>query len=47
METPSNPQQKGQVGVQHDDRPDSAHEQELRNAERGETSVKHDEKNED
>lgn len=40
MITPSNPSQDGSRGVQHDDRPDSSHEAEVRKADRGGTSVK-------
>ena len=32
---PHNPQQAGEVGVQHDDRPDSAHEEEVKRAGEG------------
>lgn len=46
METPKDPQQKGSAGVQHDGRPDSSHEAEVRKAERGGTSVREEDKEE-
>lgn len=39
MESPRDPEQKGQKGVVHDNRPDSAHEAEVKKAEKGSKSV--------
>lgn len=47
METPKDPQQAGSKGVVHDGRPDSAHEAEVRKADKGGTSVNKEDQHED
>lgn len=46
METPKDPKVAGMPGVQHDDRPDSSHEAEVRKADRGGTSVNKEDREE-
>lgn len=46
MISPSNPEQDGSRGVQHDDRPDSSHEAEVRKAGEHDKTVKEEDHNE-
>lgn len=46
MLQPHDPQQAGSSGVQHDDRPDASHEEEVRKAERNDQSVNREDKHE-
>ena len=46
MVNPSNPEQDGSRGVQHDDRPDASHEAEVRKAGEGGESVKEEDAHE-